>query len=96
MSLDRKDVKVYFDHALHAAIKVICSQRDTTMAEFIEALVVREVHAVVHDVTMLADEFRRTGIVRDLPGASGMTRERQESPGIARNGPGLAGVERAG
>ena len=77
MSEPRKDVKVYLDPEVHAALKVICSHKDCGLADYIEQLVTPHIKAFVHDVTVMADEFRRSGI----------SREDQGSPGIARKGP---------
>lgn len=78
MTAPRKDVKVYLDEEVHAALKAICNARDCGLGEFIERLVVREVQQQVHDVMLLADEFRRAGIVRN----------HQESPGKTGHHPG--------
>lgn len=78
MSEPRKDVKVYLDPAVHAALKVICSHKDIGLADYIEALVKPHVLSVVHDVTVMADEFRRSGISRNDQESPGMTRNRQE------------------
>lgn len=84
MALPRKDVKVNFDVPVHEAIRAICNRRGITMAEFCEQIVERHVMDLVHDATVLADEFRRAGIARDDP----------ESPGIARDRPGSSGTAR--
>lgn len=76
MSEPRKDVKVMLDPEVHAALKVICARKDVGLGAYIESIVAPHVLAYVHDVTVMADEFRRSGISRDG----------QESPGMARNG----------
>lgn len=74
MAIERKDVKVYLDAEVHAALKVICSHKDIGLAEYIESLVAPHVKSVVHDVTVMADEFRRSGISRKDPGLPGKPR----------------------
>ena len=76
MSEPRKDVKVYLDPEVHAALKIICAQKDIGLGEYIEAIVAPHVESFVHDVTLMADEFRRSGI----------SRNGQESSGTARRG----------
>ena len=77
MSEPRKDVKVYLDPEVHAALKVICAHKDVGLADFIESLVTPHVKAYVHDVTVMAEEFRRSGISRNDPGSPGKPREGQ-------------------
>lgn len=84
MTAPRKDVKVYFNEEVHAALKAICASKDIGLGDYIESIVAPHVKAVVHDVIMLAAEFQRSGI----------TRESQESPGMARNAPGSRGTDR--
>lgn len=75
MSEPRKDVKVYFDHDVHAAIKAICDRKGLGLGEYIESLVVPHVKTVVHDVIVLHAEFLRSGIVRDDKESTGTRRE---------------------
>lgn len=70
MALDRKDVKVYLDPEVHAALKIICGHKDVGLGDYIESLVAPHIKAYVHDVTVMADEFRRSGISRDDPGST--------------------------
>lgn len=65
MSEPRKDVKVYFDPAVHAALKIIAAHKDIGIGDFIESIVAPHVKGYVHDVTVMADEFRRSGISRN-------------------------------
>jgi hypothetical protein len=65
MAEPRKDVKVYFDPDVHAALKAICASRDVGLAEYVESIVAPHVRGIVRDVMVLADEFRRSGISRD-------------------------------
>ena len=74
MAAPRKDVKVYFDAEMHAAIRAICDRKGLGLGEYIESLVVPHVNSFVEDVTVLHAEFLRSGIVRDG----------KESPGAAK------------
>jgi hypothetical protein len=76
MSAPRKDVKVYLDDEVHAALRAIAQSKDMGLGEYIESIVAPHVKAVVHDVMVLADEFRRAGIARNG----------QESQGTGRKG----------
>jgi len=71
MAEPRKDVKVYLDPEVHAALKAICAQKDVGLAEYIESIVAPHVRGLVRDVMLLADEFRRSGISRDGPEGGG-------------------------
>ena len=71
MALERKDVKVYLDADVHAALKIMAVHKDVGLAEYIEALVAPHVKSYVHDVMVLADEFKRSGIDRQAPESSG-------------------------
>ena len=75
MSEPRKDVKVYLDPEVHAALKVICARKDCGLGEYIERLVDPHVREYVHDVTVMADEFRRSGISRNGQESTGKARE---------------------
>jgi hypothetical protein len=78
MSEARKDVKVLLDPEVHAALKVICAHKDMGLGEFIESLVAPHVKAYVHDVMLMADDFRRSGISRNAQESPGISRESQE------------------
>lgn len=67
MSLERKDVRAYLDADLHQALTAICNARNTTVADFIEALVVPEIKRVVHEATVIADALRVPGKTRREP-----------------------------
>lgn len=65
MSEPRKDIKVMFDAPMHAAIRTFCESKGCTMAQYIEAVVCKDIGSRVMDAMVLADEFRRAGISRD-------------------------------
>jgi len=71
MAEPRKDVKVYLDPEVHAALKAIAASKDVGLAEFIESIVAPHIREIVRDTMLLADEFRRSGISRDGPGGGG-------------------------
>jgi hypothetical protein len=75
MGAPRKDIKVYVDAHIHAALLAIAGRRGMTLGEYVEALVVPKVEEVIHDVTVLAAEFRRAGISRDDQDGSGRHRD---------------------
>lgn len=75
MSEPRKDIKVYLDADIHAALKVICAKKDIGLGEYIESLVAPHVRSYVSDVTVMADEFRRQGIAKNGAESSGTTRK---------------------
>ena len=76
MSEPRKDVKVYLDPEIHSALRAICAAKDIGLGEYIERLVAPHVREIAHEAMVLADEFRRLGIARNL----------KESPGKAGDG----------
>jgi hypothetical protein len=76
MATPRKDVKVYFDAEVHAAIKSICDRKGLGLGEYIESLVVPHIKSVVDDVTVLHAEFLRSGIARNGQESTGKTGER--------------------
>ena len=78
MSEPRKDVKVYLAPEVHAALKIMCARRDIGLGEYIESIIAPHVVAYVHDVTVMADEFRRSGISRNGQGSQGMPRDGKE------------------
>jgi hypothetical protein len=69
----RKDVKVYLDAEVHAALKAICAGKDVGLAEYIESILTPHVRSIVADTMVLAEEFRRAGISRESTGSSGST-----------------------
>lgn len=74
MTEPRKDVKVYLDPDVHAALKAIAESKDVGLGEYIESIVAPHVRGVVRDVMVLAEQFRRSGIARDgkeSPGTAG-------------------------
>ena len=71
MAEPRKDVKVYFDAEVHAALKAIAESRDVGLAEYIESIMAPHVRTMVRDTMVLADAFRRSGISGDDAGDGG-------------------------
>jgi hypothetical protein len=85
MTAPRKDVKIYLDDEVHAALKAICASKDVGLGEYIEQIIRPHVRSVVHDVMVLAAEFQRSGIARDSQESPGMARNGQESHGTGRH-----------
>ena len=65
MSLPKRDVKLWLDADVHSALKAICAAHDVGLGQYIEQLVTPHVRKVVHETTLMADEFRRSGIDRN-------------------------------
>lgn len=82
MALKREEARFYLDHDMHAALKTLCDHRGITIADFCESLIVPHLRSIVDETIGLADEFRRRGIVRNTPEASGTPRDlRPGEPG---------------
>ena len=78
MSEPRKDVRVFLDADVHAALKVIAASKDMGLGDYIEQMVAPHVRSVVHDVTVMAEQFRRCGISRSDPELPGKSRSGTE------------------
>lgn len=78
MSEPRRDVRVFLDADVHAALKVIAASKDMGLGDYIEKMLVPHVRSVVHDVTVMADQFRRSGISRSVPEQHGTSRSGAE------------------
>jgi hypothetical protein len=85
MSQPRKDVRVFLDVEVHAALKVIAASKDMGLGDYIEQMLVPHVRAVVHDVTLMAEQFQRSGISRSAAESHGVSRSPAESHGISRS-----------
>ena len=69
MSLPRKDVRFYLDHDMHSALLAICNQRGINVSDYVEALVVADVHSVAHAAIELADALK---VLRYVPEEAGV------------------------
>jgi hypothetical protein len=65
MSEPRKDIKVMFDAPMHSAIRAFCETMGCTMAQYIEAVICKDMGRRVMDTMMLGEQFQRAGISRD-------------------------------
>ena len=52
MAEPRKDVKVYLDPDVHAALKIMCAQKDIGLGEYIESLVAPHVKSYVQSLQL--------------------------------------------
>jgi hypothetical protein len=66
MSLPRKEVKPYFDHDVHAAIKAIAEAEGygDGMAAWVEAVVVGIVKKRVHSANLVISRLSESGSLR--------------------------------
>jgi len=65
MSEPRKDIKAQFDAPVHAAIRSYCEQMSCTMAQYVEAVVTKDIGTRVMNAMVLAEQFQRSGISRE-------------------------------
>ncbi len=84
MSLDRKDLRVYLDPDIHAALSVLAGVDGLEIAKLCEQVVERYVLDRVHAATVIAQS----------PGVAGLTRLRPVSPGSDRQTPAARGKAR--
>jgi hypothetical protein len=74
MSLDRKDLRVYFDPAVHAALVVVAEVDGLEPARLIEREIERYVLDRVHSATVIAARADVAGLSRIRPVSSGNDR----------------------
>lgn len=65
MSLPKKDMKVYFEHDVHAAIKVIAECEGLPMGDWIAEVITDVVAARIHKASLLIDAVNKSGIARN-------------------------------
>lgn len=78
LSLERKDFRGRLDPDWHTMMRAVADLQGVTDAEWIEALIVRELRREVHAASVIAAAARRVGIAgtgRESPGAAGNRRE---------------------
>ena len=86
MSLDRKDLRVYFSPELHAALLALAEVDRLEPAKLAEQVLEQYVVDRVHAATVIAARVD----------VAGLTRLRPVSPGLARSDPDEAGFSRSG
>lgn len=86
MSLDRQDIRARLDADKHERLLAICNATGTTVADFIEALVVPAVDGKVHEAILIC---RQLGLIP----AAGINRE-EPRQGATGQESSLAGVRR--
>ena len=84
MSLDRKDLRVYMDPEIHAALNVLAQVDGLEPAKLCEAVLERYVLDRVHAATVIAS----------APAVAGLSRIRPVSPGLDRQEPVARGKAR--
>lgn len=62
MALPRKDVRMKLDPPMHAALAVVCETDQLDMGEWIEELIVRELHRRIHASKNIYEGTARLGI----------------------------------
>lgn len=77
MSLDRKDLRVYFTPELHGALLVLAEVDRLEPAKLVEQVIEQYVLDRVHAATVIAQ----------APAVAGLTRIRPVSPGSDRTAP---------
>jgi hypothetical protein len=85
MSLDRKDLRVYFSPELHAALLVLANAKRIEPAKLAERVIEEYVVEMCHEANVISSD----------PAVAGLNRIRQVSSGSARSEPVLRGRGRA-
>ena len=84
MSLDRKDLRVYFSPELHAALLALAEVDRTEPAKLCEAVLLQYVVDRVHDANVIAQRVSVAGLTRMRPVSSGFDRMSTDDPGSDR------------
>lgn len=85
MSLDRKDLRVYFSTELHAALLVLAEVDRTEPAKLAERIIEQYVVERCHAATVIAGHPDVAGLARIRPVSSGSDRSSADSPGFGRS-----------
>lgn len=83
MALERKDVRAKLDPDMHGALTIVCEADQLDIGEWVENLIVRELHRRIHDAKNIAEKTSRLGITgnrRESAGVAGKGRESQGTP----------------
>lgn len=86
MSLDRKDLRVYFSHELHAALLVLAEADRVEPAKLAERVLEDYVLQRCHAATVIASHPDVAGLTRIKPVSPGSDRMDPVSHGSARRG----------
>lgn len=87
MALERKDVRAKLDPDMHGALTIVCETDQLDIGEWVESLIVRELHRRIHDAKNIAEKTSRLGITgnrRESAGVTGKSRELQGTQGQGR------------
>lgn len=75
MSIERKDLRVYLDHDVHAGLQILADQDRIEMNALAERVLREYVFARVHDAIVIAEKAERAGLVRIKAVSSGSGRK---------------------
>jgi hypothetical protein len=67
MALERRDLRVYFDADVYAALRELADEAGLKEGAYVESLVEPIIRKTVHDTMMRAERFRQAGIFRLSP-----------------------------
>ena len=74
MSIPRKDVRVYLDWDMHAALRVITDHKGVEMAAWCESLIAAEIQRIAHDSIVVAEGLKAIPGSRGFADNAGVTR----------------------
>lgn len=83
MSLDRKDLRVYFDPTVHAALLRLADAARIEPSKLAEQIVEQYVVSEVHRAILIASDPDVAGLVRIRPVSTGAARIGQDERGSA-------------
>lgn len=85
MALERKDVRSKLDADMHAALTVVCETDQLDIGEWVESLIVRELHRRIHAAKNIAEKTSRLGITGSRRESAGVSGNNRETQGVAGN-----------
>ena len=94
MSLDRKDLRVYFSTELHAALLALAEVDRVEPAKLVELVLEQYVIDRVHAATVIASRVDVAGLTRLRPVSAGSARMEPDDAGFSRSAPVLSGKGR--
>lgn len=71
MSLPRKDLRPYFDHDIHAAIKAISEAEGVEPSAWIEQVIVGVVNKRVHQASVVIESLKESGALGSFTDGQG-------------------------
>lgn len=91
MSLDRKDLRVYFSPEVHSALLTLADVDRMEPAKLAEQVLEQWVVDRVHAATVIAQRVDVAGLARMRPVSPGCIRLYPDEPGFARTSPDAPG-----